>query len=285
MSRKQFQFHARDKVVFLGPRTRILGIVNVTPDSFHEGGRFSRLEDAVDQCLRLIADGADAIDVGGESTRPGARPVEVQEEIRRVVPVIEAIRDRVAVPISVDTRKAAVAAAALRAGADIVNDVSSLADPDMAETIGAAEAGVVLCHMRGVPADMQLIPPSPDILAEIRQAFRGALQTADSHGIQRDRIILDPGIGFGKTVEDNLRIINRLDFLDEFRLPVLVGTSRKSFLGKILNADEKDRLWGTAASISVAILRGAHWVRVHDVREIGMVAAVSDALMAESLRT
>ncbi len=267
----------------MGVRTRILGIVNVTPDSFYDGARFSRLEDAVGQCLRLFEEGADAIDVGGESTRPGACPVNAEEEIRRVVPVIEAVRGRVCAPISVDTRKASVASAALRAGADLVNDVSALADPAMAATIAGAGAGVVLCHMRGVPADMQRIPPSPDILGEIRQAFGRALQTADSHGIQRDRIILDPGIGFGKTVEDNLRIINRLDFLDEFRLPVLVGTSRKSFLGKILNVAETDRLWGTAASVSVAIARGAHWVRVHDVKEIGMVAAVSDALMAESL--
>ncbi len=283
MSRQRFEFRARDKVVSLGARTRILGIVNVTPDSFYDGGRFSRVPDAARQCLRLVDEGADAIDVGGESTRPGAQPVGAEEEIRRVVPVIEAVRGRVSVPISVDTRKAAVAAAALRAGADLVNDVSALADPAMAATIAETRAGVVLCHMRGVPANMQRIPPSPEILTEIRQAFDRALQTADSHGIQRDRIILDPGIGFGKTVEDNLRIINRLDFLDEFRLPVLVGTSRKSFLGKILNADETDRLWGTAASVSVAILRGAHWVRVHDVKEIGMVAAVSDALMAESL--
>ncbi len=260
-----------------------MGVVNVTPDSFFDGGRHNLPGDAARRCFQLVEEGADLLDLGGESTRPGARPVDESEELGRVLPVLDAIKNRLSVPVSIDTRKASVAEAALNAGADLVNDVSALADPKMAEVVARHQAGLVLMHMRGVPANMQSIPPSPDILGEIRDHLKRTLETAYSHDIQRDRILLDPGIGFGKTVEDNLKILHRLPFLEDFDLPLLVGASRKSFLGAILRASEDDRLWGTAASVAIAIWRGAHVVRVHDVREMRMVADVTDALMAESL--
>lgn len=274
-------FRARDKSLTLGEKTRLMGVVNLTPDSFYDGGRFLRPEDALRRCLQLADEGADLLDLGGESTRPGAGRTGTDEELRRVAPVIESLRTKVSIPISIDTRKAAVARRALEAGADMVNDVSAFSDPEMPSLVAASGAGVVLMHMRGTPANMQQIPPSPDILADVEKRLAAALKTGNFHQIPHDRIILDPGIGFGKTVEDNLKILNRLAFLEKFRLPVLVGTSRKSFIGKILEVDAEDRLWGTAASVAVAVLRGAHIVRVHDVKEMRMVAAVTDALMAE----
>lgn len=263
-------------------RTLIMGILNVTPDSFYDGGRYQDTAAAVEQARKMVAEGADILDIGGESSRPGSEPVSAEEELERVLPVIERVRELTDIPLSVDTWKASVARTALRAGVDLVNDISSFRfDPEMPATLAEFGAGIVLMHMRGSPKTMQQLPPSPDILAEIRADIERALELASNHQIPRDRIVLDPGIGFGKSLQDNLRILNRLDFLRDFSLPVLVGTSRKSFLGKILGVPEEERLWGTAASTALAVARGADIIRVHDVREMGMVAQVAEAIRRE----
>ncbi len=263
-------------------RTLIMGIVNVTPDSFYDGGRFEDPQAAVAHGLRLVEEGADLLDVGGESSRPGSDPITAEEELRRVLPVITGLRRRLEIPIAVDTWKAPVARAALEAGADLINDISALDwDPQMAPTVASCQAGVILMHIRGRPKTMQQQPFSQNILAEVRQDLERALQRASAHGIAHDRIALDPGIGFGKSLRDNLQILNRLDFLKNFNLPILVGTSRKSFLGQILGVPEEERLWGTAASVAAAILRGADIVRVHDVQPMRMVARVAEAIRGD----
>lgn len=284
MARKTYLFHARDKILELGCRTRMVGVVNVTPDSFSDGGRFLDRSRAVDHCLELVEKGADILDLGGESSRPGAQPVSESEELERLLPVLRDIRNQLPVLISIDTYKSKVAHQALMEGADIINDISAFRlDREMPRIVSQWEAGIVLMHMRGTPQNMQQLPPSPDILEEIRTDLKTALDTASEHHIRRDRIVLDPGIGFGKTFEDNLKILNRLAFLDRFRIPILVGTSRKSFLGKILDLPVDQRLLGTIASVVIAIVRGAHLVRVHSVEEIRQVAAVTDIVVREGI--
>ena len=283
MSRRAYVLRARDKKLELGRRTRVMGVVNITPDSFFDGGRFFESSKAVERCLQLVESGADIVDLGGESSRPGAEPVSVQEELERVLPVLQEVRKQVPVLISVDTYKSTVAREALKEGADIVNDVSAFRmDPEMPQVVKEWDAGVVLMHMRATPQVMQEIPPSQDILEEVQTDLRAALSKASENGIPQESIILDPGIGFGKTVEDNCRILNRLSFLESFDLPVLVGTSRKSFLGRILDIPAQERIWGSAASVAVAIMRGAHIVRLHDVAEMSQVAQITDAILAES---
>ncbi len=288
MDRSVHLFRAREKVLELGRRTRIMGVVNVTPDSFSDGGRFLDRSSAVDHCLKLVEQGADIIDIGGESTRPGGEPIAESVELDRVLPVLGDLVGKVGALISVDTYKAGVAREALQAGADIINNVGALQlDPEMAPVVATHQAGIILMHSRGTPRTMQQQPPSPDILAEILKDLKAALQTACGHQISRDRIIVDPGIGFGKTAEDNLSILNRLSFLREFGVPILVGTSRKRFLGKILglaidqNWNGEGVLPGTAASVVMAIARGAHIVRVHDVGEIRLSVQTADAILAE----
>ncbi|MEE8585232.1 MAG: dihydropteroate synthase [Acidobacteriota bacterium] len=267
----------------LGKRTRLAGVVNITPDSFYDGGRYLDPERAVGQALKLAEEGADLIDLGAESTRPGAQPTPLDEELRRLVPVVQALRPQLDIPLMVDTCKSAVARAVLEAGADVINDVSAFRlDAEMPQVIARTGAGAVLMHMRGNPRVMQKIPPSPDIWKEIELYFEQALATARKFKIPRDRIVLDPGIGFGKTVADNLTILNRLPRLGKFRLPVLVGTSRKSFIGKILGLEADERLWGTAGSVAAAALGGAHIVRVHDVSEMKQVLAIADSIAAET---
>lgn len=282
--RQKFLFCPRDRRIVLGQRTLIMGVVNVTPDSFFEDSRFFEKSRAVERCLQLVEEGADLLDIGGESSRPGSRPLPLEDELERVIPVLQDIRGRVAVPLSVDTTKSPVAREALTAGADIINDISALRfDPELAGVVSSSGAGIVLMHMRGVPENMQQIPASPDILREIRVDFDEALRTADEAGIRRDRILIDPGIGFGKTVDDNLKILNRLSFLQSFQLPILVGSSRKTFIGKILGVPPEGRLMGTTASVSLAVARGAHIVRVHDVKEMRDVVAVADAIVTERM--
>lgn len=284
MEKKAINFRPRDKFLELGVHTRVMAVVNVTPDSFWDGRRFLEPAAAADHALALVEAGADIVDLGGESTRPGARPVSAAEELDRVLPALEALRKRCAALISVDTYKSQVAEAVLRSGADIINDVSAFRfDPNMPAVVSRWGAGVVLMHLRGEPATMHQLPPSPDILVEIKSDLKNALQVSYKHQIRSDRILLDPGIGFGKTAEENLQILNRLSFLNLFQLPILVGTSRKSFLGKILKAPAEDRIFGTAASVAIAILRGAHVIRVHDVKEMRQVAEVSDAILSERL--
>ena len=276
-------FRARQRVLRLGRKTAVMGVVNITPDSFYDGGKFLATDRAVGQGLALVEQGADLIDLGGESSRPGAEPVSVREELRRVLPVLTAIRPQVSVPISVDTTKSEVAEKALQAGADIINDISAFRfDPKLPRVVAKWEAGIILMHMRGTPREMQKLPPSDDILSEIRQDLRDAIETAFQHDIPSDNIAIDPGIGFGKTLEDNLRILNRLGFLESFDLPILIGASRKSFLGAILQFPTQGRLLGTLASVAIAIARGAHMVRVHDIAEVLKVVRVTDSILAES---
>jgi dihydropteroate synthase len=255
-----------------------MGVVNVTPDSFSDGGRFLDSRTAVDHCLHLADDGADLIDVGGESTRPGAPAVAADEERRRIVPVIETVASRLDVPISVDTSKAEVARAALEAGAAMINDVTAGADPALLNL--AAERGVpiVLMHMRGTPRTMQDEPHYDDVMREIAAFLAARRDAAVAAGVPADRIVLDPGIGFGKTVAHNFEIIERLGELGALGCPVLVGPSRKSFIGETLGVPVGARLMGTAAAVAACVLGGAHLVRVHDVAEMRQVCNVADAV-------
>lgn len=261
-----------------------MGIVNVTPDSFSDGGRFVHAREAVAQALRLAEEGAEILDIGGESTRPGAQPVEAAEELRRVLPVIEQLRPLTEKIISVDTYKSGVADKALAAGADVVNDVSGFRfDPAMPKVVSDSGAGVILMQIRGTPASMHQLPPSTDIVREVVEDLERAIQRAETAGITRDRIMLDPGIGFGKNPKENLILLNRLAEVGELGFPVLVGPSRKSFVGRLLDRPVEERLLGTAAACAVSILRGAHVLRVHNVGEIRQVTQVVDAVLAEAL--
>ena len=263
--------------VFAGPGPFVMGIVNATPDSFSDGGRFLAADDAVAQAERLVAEGADLVDVGGESTRPGAPEVPVDEELRRVLPVIERLRGRgCAVPISIDTRRAEVARAALAAGADLVNDVSALADPGMAEAVAASGAACVLMHMRGTPADMAARAVYADVVGEVAHELAEALGRAVRQGVPEGRILLDPGIGFAKTAEQSLEVLASLQRLRRLGRPLVVGPSRKSFIGKVAGAEVGERLPGTLAAVAACVLAGVEFVRVHDVgpaRQAALVAA------------
>ena len=272
----------------IGERTLIMGILNVTPDSFSDGGQFDTVDAAVAHAERMIAEGADIIDVGGESTRPGGEPVFADEEIKRVVPVIEALAQRRDTPISVDTTKSEVARAALDAGAAIVNDISALRfDFYIADAVARAGAGLVLMHSRGTPATMHRLPPVADIMHEVTHSLRASINMAERRGVKPESIVIDPGIGFGKSQEQNLELLAKLDQLIAAfpDYPLLIGTSRKSFIGRILAdksgtpAPPEDRLHATMATIATAVLKGAHLVRVHDVK-----AAVETIRIAEAIR-
>jgi len=259
-----------------------MGIVNVTPDSFYDGGRFADPARAVEHGLRLAEEGADILDVGGESSRPGSNPVPAAEERRRVVPVIAALRARTAALISVDTTKLEVAEAALDAGADIVNDISAAdLDPRMLILAADRNAGLILMHMKGTPKTMQAAPRYDDAVAEIRAFLAGKLAAARAYGIAAESIVLDPGIGFGKRLEDNLVLLNHLEAFASLDRPVLVGVSRKAFIGRLLDAaSADDRLEGTIAASVVAAVRGAHILRVHDVQAASRAMRVADAILA-----
>jgi dihydropteroate synthase len=266
----------------LSRRVHVMGILNVTPDSFSDGGKWRETEAAFRHGLEMIDEGADVIDIGGESTRPGSGYVEADEEIRRVVPVIERLcRERPGVVISVDTRKAPVARAALDAGARIVNDVSALRDdPALGELCAEREAPVILMHMKGTPRNMQKDPHYDDLLGEVRSFFEDALARAGAAGIPRSRTILDPGIGFGKRLEDNLALLNRLDEFASLGRPVLVGASRKSFIGMTLDLPLEERLEGTLATTALAVARGARIIRAHDVKANVRVVRMTEAMLA-----
>ncbi len=256
-------------------RPAIMGILNVTPDSFSDGGRFDRLESGLQQARQMISEGADFIDIGGESTRPGAPEIKAAIEKQRVLPIIKALKSESDIPISIDTRKAEVAAAAIEAGADIVNDVSGLRhDKSMWNTLSRSEAGVIIMHMRGTPMNMQQLTDYDDLIGEIKAYFMESLAASEQHGIDKERIILDPGIGFSKTAEHNLDIIARLPEFFELGRPLLLGPSRKSFIGRILRREKpEERIWGTAGAAAAAVLRGAGIIRVHDV------GAIRDAIL------
>lgn len=281
-SRPAFRFRTRDKELRLGARTKVMGILNVTPDSFSDGGLFQERAKAAEQALKMVEDGADLLDVGGESSRPGAQAVSEETELNRVLPVVEEIRGSSDIPISVDTCKASVARAAIEAGADIVNDISALSfDSEMRHVVSRNRVGLILMHMRGTPRTMQKLPASIEIMGEIRKGLEQAIGLARAAGVANDRIMIDPGIGFGKTVQDNLKILNQLSLLHELGFPLLTGASRKSFIGNILGTGVLDRVFGTAASVAASVMRGAHIVRVHDVREMRQVVDVVDAILNE----
>lgn len=265
--------------LFEGPGPFLVGVVNVTPDSFSDGGRFLAPDAAAAQALRLAEEGADLVDLGGESTRPGAAPVPADEEIRRVVPVIERLRARrFPVPISVDTSKGAVARAALAAGADLVNDVAGLADSELARAVAEAGAPVVLMHMRGTPADMQSRAVYADVAAEVAAELEAALARAAAAGIPRAQTILDPGIGFAKTAEQSVELLARVGELRRLGRPLLVGPSRKSFIGKLTGAPAGERMPGTLAAVTACVLAGVELLRVHDVAACRQAALVAAAL-------
>lgn len=263
-----------------GQRTYLMGVINVTPDSFSGDGLAGDAEAALSQAQRFVADGADFLDVGGESSRPGAEPVSVAEEMRRVLPTIERLAAHQLGPISIDTYHAATARAALQAGAHLVNDISGLrGDPDMAGVVAEFGVPVVIMHIQGTPRTMQQNPTYHDVVADIKESLAESLALAEAAGVAREQIIIDPGIGFGKTVAHNLEILRRLAEFKALGCPILVGTSRKSFIGQILNLPVDQRLEGTAASVAVAIAHGADIVRVHDVREMARVVRVADAIV------
>lgn len=260
-------------------RTAIMGILNVTPDSFYDGGRRFEASQAIADAVAMAADGADIIDVGGESTRPGAQAVSDVEELDRVLPVIEGLRRQISLPISIDTYKSAVARAALDAGADIVNDISALRfDSMMVSLVAREKVPVILMHMQGTPRTMQADPKYTDVLREVRDFLAAQLYEAMDAGVAREAIILDPGIGFGKTVEQNLQLLRGLPILAALGHPLLVGVSRKTFIGKILNLGPDDRLEGSLAAVVAAVLGGANIVRVHDVAATYKACRVVDAL-------
>jgi dihydropteroate synthase len=267
----------------LGEQTLVVGVLNVTPDSFSDGGTLVSGDAAVAHGLALFEDGADWVDVGGESTRPGALPVPADEEARRVVPVIEGLRRRGAGPLSVDTTKAAVARSALDAGADLVNDVSAFGyDPGMAGLVAARGVPAVLMHLRGGFAQMHRSPAYRDVMDEIVAELEEAIARAEAAGVARDRLIVDPGIGFSKDAAHSLEAIRRIGELETLDRPVLVGPSRKSFIGKVLDLPVQRRLLGTAAAVAACVLGGAHLVRVHDVREMVEVVRVADAIRGDA---
>jgi dihydropteroate synthase len=284
---KNYEMLWQGRRLALGPRTLIMGVLNVTPDSFSDGGRFHATEAAVRQGLRLAAEGADVIDVGGESTRPYAAPVPLEEELARVLPVIRALAERVSIPLSIDTLKAPVARQALAAGASLVNDISALrADPTMAGVVAEADVPVILMHMQGEPRTMQVDPVYADVTREVGAFLSEACERAVAAGIPRGRIIVDPGIGFGKTFAHNLQLLRQLPRLAALEAPVLVGTSRKAFVrhllkppgGPDLPADDPVVVQGTQATVAAAALGGAHMVRVHDVAAARISLAIADAI-------
>ena len=261
-------------------KTYIMGVLNVTPDSFSDGGLFFNEKKAVERALGLIEDGADIIDIGGESTRPGSEPVPVEEEIRRTIAAIKAISKEIKVPISIDTYKAAVAKHALDAGASMVNDISGLRfDPDMPKVVAEYKVPVIIMHIKGRPKDMQQSTVYEALIPEIMDYIRASILLARNCGILEDRIIIDPGIGFGKTFEHNLEIIKNLKEFTLLGRPVAVGVSRKAFIGKILgDVPPSERLEGTASAVAISIFNGANIIRVHDVKEMAKVAKVADAI-------
>lgn len=265
----------------LSRRTYIMGVINVTPDSFSDGGSFLDPHRAIDHALELVDEGADIIDIGGETTRPGSKPITAETEISRVIPVIERLAPKIDVPISIDTYKSVVAERAMESGAEIINDISALNfDPKMAESAYRHDVPVVLMHIKGTPENMQQNPCYQSLIPEIIEYLKNSIEMAEKAGIDPHKIIIDPGIGFGKSLDagHNLKIINRLSEFKSLGKPILVGPSRKAFIGKILDADVTQREEGTAAAVSAAILNGANMVRVHNVGMIKKVVRVIDAI-------
>jgi dihydropteroate synthase len=281
ISQNEYVLKTFRREIHLGKKTLIMGILNVTPDSFSDGGLYCSQQKAVERGLQMVDEGADIIDIGGESTRPGAASVSAAIELKRVLPVIESLVKQVKIPVSIDTTKAKVAKQAILGGAEIVNDISALSgDKKMARTIKDMGAAVILMHMRGNPRNMQkgdLV--YDDLMGEITDYLKKSSEKALKAGVEKDCLVIDPGIGFGKTPEDNYKIIKNLSQLKELGMPVMIGTSRKSFIGKVTGGEPGQRLEGTAATVTAAIMNGCHIVRVHDVAAMKKVAAVTDAIV------
>ena len=276
----EFTLSWLDHVLDLDLKTRVMGTLNVTPDSFSDGGQYLESNTAIERGITMAREGADIIDVGGESTRPYSRKITVSEELDRVVPVIEGLKKELAIPISIDTCKGEVAQGALKAGASMINDISALRfDPDMASIVAEAGVPVILMHMKGMPENMQKNPTYGDLIPEIFDFLEDAIERSVSAGIKRDLIIVDPGIGFGKTFDHNLKIIKELSRFEALERPVLLGTSNKAFIGHILGKEVYERDTGTMATIAYGVINGAHIVRVHNVRK-----AVETVRMIEAIR-
>ncbi len=288
--RRRFRLRLPARTLVLGEHTLVMGVLNVTPDSFSDGGLFLDTEAAVARAIAMENEGADIIDVGGESTRPGSLGVSAEIEMGRILPVIERLRSKLGIPISVDTSKSEVAEAAAAAGAEIVNDVTALrGDPRIATVARERNLALILMHMRGTPRTMQKKPFARDVLRDVAAGLRHAVAAAQRAGIAKSQIVLDPGIGFGKSYRQNCELLARLPELARLGYPLLVGTSRKSFIAGVLEQSElragpaAERIWGTAATVAASILQGAHIVRVHDVAEMAQVARVTDALASPHL--
>jgi dihydropteroate synthase len=283
--RKKFRLKLPTATLRLGECTLVMGVLNVTPDSFSDGGKFLQAEQAIDHAMAMERAGADLLDIGGESTRPGSEETPASKELDRILPVLEALRGRLKIPISVDTRGSTVAELAIRAGAQIINDVSGLrSDPRIAEVAASNHVPLILMHMRGDPRTMQKGPFARDVMKDVIQGLRKSVATARKAGVARSQLILDPGIGFGKSYAQNYELLQKLPLLAKLGYPLLVGPSRKGFLGATLARDGKpappeERIWGTAATMTASILNGAHIVRVHDVAEMVQVARVADCLL------
>lgn len=270
----------KNSTIPFGKRCYLMGIVNVTPDSFSDGGLFVEQKTALEHALHLIQAGADMIDIGGESTRPGAQTVSVSEELERVIPLIKALRAQSPVTISIDTYKAEVARQALAAGADIINDISALTfDPDMASVVAHSHAPIILMHIRKTPANMQVDIHYDDLIEDLLDYFRERITFAQNAGIHREQIILDPGIGFGKTTAQNYQLLRELSRFLELDRPILLGTSRKNFLGQVVNKPAHERTWATAATVACGIWAGADIIRVHDIAQIHDVVRISEAII------
>jgi dihydropteroate synthase len=278
----QYLLKTARREIKLGRKTIIMGILNVTPDSFSDGGLFYNHKNAVDHALQMIDEGADIIDIGGESSRPGAKSVDAKIEMERVIPIIEKLASKTNIPISIDTIKAKVAQYALASGAEIVNDISALnGDKKMAKTVRDTGAAVILMHMRGNPQNMQKDNPVyDDLMGEIISCLKLSSEKAISTGIDKKCLVIDPGIGFGKTAEDNYRIIKNLSELKGLGIPIMIGPSRKSFIGKVIGGEPHERIEGTASTVAAAIINGAQIVRVHDVAAMKKVCAIADAIVS-----
>jgi dihydropteroate synthase len=295
--RRKFRLKLRSRTLILGPRTLVMGVLNVTPDSFSDGGNFLSQEKAVQHALQMERDGADLIDIGAESTRPGSVGINAEEEWSRLAPVLAALRTRLKIPVSVDTRKSEIAAKAIESGAELINDVSGLKhDPRIAKISARARVPLILMHMRGEPQTMQQKPFARDALKDVSQGLRASVSIARKAGVANSQIVLDPGIGFGKSYTQNYQLLAELAQLAKLGFPLLVGTSRKGFIGKTLAQNAKIaasaqtagvateiKIWGTAATVTASILQGAHIVRVHDVAQMLSVARVADCILDPTL--
>ncbi|MGH9710973.1 MAG: dihydropteroate synthase [Candidatus Acidiferrales bacterium] len=278
--RKKFTLRLPSRKIVLGERTLIMGVLNVTPDSFSDGGQFFDAHSAVEHAFQMERAGADIIDIGGESTRPGSSGISPEQELDRILPALDKLRGRLKIPISIDTQKAEVAEAAAALGAEIINDISALrSDPELAKVVRRHQLPIILMHMRGAPRTMQQRPFARSVLGDVMRGLREALQRAKRFGIAKSQIILDPGIGFGKNYAQNFELLARLPELARLGYPLMIGTSRKAFIGHALgNVPAEQRLWGTAAAVAAGILGGAHIVRVHDVAEMAQVVKIADAI-------